>query len=64
MHLTGQRHNPVDPAHRDGLLEAFLDAARGGGMAPLIGLLTDGVVRCDRARPAGNVNHAHDRTAA
>lgn len=38
-HLAGQRHNPVDPAERDGLLEAFLDAARGGDMAHLIDLL-------------------------
>jgi len=64
MHLAGQRHNPVEPAQRDGLLEAFLDAAGGGGMAPLIGLLTNGVVRSGRIRPAGNLNRAHDRTVA
>lgn len=37
-HLAGQRHNPVDSAERDGLLEAFLDAARAGDMAHLIDL--------------------------
>jgi len=45
MHLAEQRHNPVDTAQRDGLLEAFLDAARGGDMTHLIGLLAHGVVR-------------------
>lgn len=39
-HLAGQRHNPVDPAERDGLLRAFLDAARLGDMAGLIDLLS------------------------
>jgi RNA polymerase sigma factor (sigma-70 family) len=43
MHLAEQRKNPVDPAERDGLLEAFLEAARAGDMARLIGLLTNGV---------------------
>jgi RNA polymerase sigma factor (sigma-70 family) len=43
MHLAGQRQNPVDAAHREALLEAFLDAARGGGLARLIGLLTSGL---------------------
>ncbi|MFC4503641.1 MULTISPECIES: sigma-70 family RNA polymerase sigma factor [Streptomyces] len=38
-HLAEQRHNPVDAAERDGLLEAFLDAARVGDMAHLIDLL-------------------------
>jgi RNA polymerase sigma factor (sigma-70 family) len=38
-HLTGQRHNPVDPAERDVLLEAFLEAARAGDMARLIDVL-------------------------
>lgn len=38
-HLAGQRHNPVDPAEREELLEAFLDAARAGDMAHLIDLL-------------------------
>jgi RNA polymerase sigma factor (sigma-70 family) len=40
VHLAEPRHNPVDPAARDGLLEAFLDAARDGDMARLVGLLT------------------------
>jgi RNA polymerase sigma factor (sigma-70 family) len=62
-HLAGQRHNPVEPAHRDGLLEAFLEAAGGGGMAPLIGLLTDEVVRHGPTKPARNPNRAPDRTA-
>ena len=39
QHLAEQRHNPVDPAERDGLLRAFLDAARLGETAGLIDLL-------------------------
>jgi RNA polymerase sigma factor (sigma-70 family) len=42
LHLSGQRQNPVDAAQREGLLAAFLDAARGGGMTRLVGLLTSG----------------------
>lgn len=42
-HLAEQRHNPVDPAERDGLLEAFIDAARAGDMARLIDLLSNAV---------------------
>ena len=42
-HLAEQRHNPVDPAQRDGLREAFLDAARAGDMARLIDLLSNAV---------------------
>ena len=42
-HLAEQRHNPVDPAQREGLLEAFLDAARAGDMARLIDLLSNAV---------------------
>jgi RNA polymerase sigma-70 factor (ECF subfamily) len=38
-HLAEQRHNPVDPAERDELLRAFLDAARLGDMARLIDIL-------------------------
>lgn len=38
-HLAEQGHNPVDSAERDGLLEAFLDAARAGDMTRLIDLL-------------------------
>lgn len=40
-HLAEQRHNPVDPAERDGLLRAFLNAARLGDMACLIDLLSN-----------------------
>ncbi|MFD1531416.1 sigma-70 family RNA polymerase sigma factor [Pseudonocardia aurantiaca] len=43
-HLAEQRHNPVDTAERDGLLRAFVDAARAGEMARLIDVLTDAVV--------------------
>ena len=39
-HLAEQRHNPVDPAERDGLRRAFLDAARLGDMARLVDLLS------------------------
>ena len=46
--LTVQRCNPVDPAERDGLLGAFLDAARAGDMVRLIDLLIGG----RRERPA------------
>ena len=42
-HLAEQRHNPVDPAQRDGLLEAFLDAARAGDMVRLIDLFSNAV---------------------
>jgi len=48
LHLAEERPDPVDPAERDGLLDAFLDAARGGGMAGLIGLLADGIARSGR----------------
>jgi RNA polymerase sigma-70 factor (ECF subfamily) len=40
-HLAEQRHNPVDPAERDGLLRAFLDAARIGDTGRLIDLLSN-----------------------
>lgn len=40
-HLAEQRHNPVDSAEREGLLRAFLDAARAGDMAHLIDLLQE-----------------------
>jgi RNA polymerase sigma factor (sigma-70 family) len=39
QHLAGQRHRPADPAERDRLRDAFLDAARGGDMAALTCLL-------------------------
>ena len=40
QHLAEQRHNPVDPAERDGLRKAFVDAARFGDMALLIDVLS------------------------
>jgi RNA polymerase sigma factor (sigma-70 family) len=40
-HLTAQRHNSVDPAERDRLVEVFLDAAQTGDMARLIDLLSN-----------------------
>jgi len=40
-HLIEQRRGPVESADRDGLLDAFLDAARAGDMAGLVDLLTD-----------------------
>ena len=42
--LAGERGNPVDPACRSSLLDAFLGAARAGEMAHLIDVLTDAVV--------------------
>jgi hypothetical protein len=47
-HLAVGRHNPVDPAERDGLLEAFFDAARAGDMARLIDVLTNAAVLSGR----------------
>jgi len=44
IHLAEQRDNPVDPAERDRLLEAFLHAARAGDMARLIDMLANAVV--------------------
>ena len=43
LHLSEQRQEPVDPAEREELLATFLDAARAGDVAALIGLLTDAV---------------------
>ena len=43
-HIAGERRNEFDPAERDGLLDAFLDAARAGDMARLIGLLAGAVL--------------------
>ena len=40
QHLAEQRHDPVDPTERDGLLRAFLYAARLGETASLIDLLS------------------------
>lgn len=42
-HLTVGRCGDVDPAERDGLLDAFLEAARAGDMARLIDLLTGAI---------------------
>jgi RNA polymerase sigma factor (sigma-70 family) len=52
-HLAVGRHNPVDPAERDGLLEAFIDAARAGNMASLIDLLSHAVIF--RSGPSGGM---------
>ncbi|MFG1685593.1 sigma-70 family RNA polymerase sigma factor [Nonomuraea sp. NPDC049269] len=41
-HLAERPRNPVDPAERDGLFDAFLGAARAGDMARLIDLLAKG----------------------
>jgi RNA polymerase sigma factor (sigma-70 family) len=38
-HLSEKRHNPVDPAVRDGLLDALAEATRAGDVARLIDLL-------------------------
>jgi RNA polymerase sigma factor (sigma-70 family) len=42
-HLAEGRRNPVKSAERDGLLEAFLDAARVGDMARLVNLFSMGI---------------------
>jgi RNA polymerase sigma factor (sigma-70 family) len=42
VHLAGERDNPVDPAHRRGLVEAFRYAARAGDMAGLVETLAPG----------------------
>lgn len=41
LHLAEQRHHRVDPAERDGLLDAFLNAARAGEVARLSDLLSN-----------------------
>jgi RNA polymerase sigma factor (sigma-70 family) len=41
IRLGGERDDPVDPRVRDGLLKAFLDAARAGDMARLIEVLAN-----------------------
>jgi RNA polymerase sigma factor (sigma-70 family) len=51
--LAVGRHNPVDPTERDGLLVAFLDAARAGEMARLVDVLTNAVVRSHRMGTRG-----------
>ena len=40
LHLAERRYNRVDPAERDGLLEAFVNAARAGEVARLVDLLS------------------------
>ncbi|WP_406439413.1 hypothetical protein OHB14_12000 [Streptomyces sp. NBC_01613] len=53
-HLAEQRHHPVDAVERDGLLKAFLAAARAGDKARLIGLL-QGLLPClNPDGPPGN----------
>jgi RNA polymerase sigma factor (sigma-70 family) len=51
--LAVGRHNPVDPTERDGLLVAFLDAARAGEMARLVDVLTTAVGRSRRMGTRG-----------
>lgn len=53
MNLAVGRHHPVDQAERDGLLHAFLDAARAGDMARLIDVLTNSVVLSGRSGRVG-----------
>jgi hypothetical protein len=43
IHLAEQRHESVDSAERDELLESFLDAARAGNVAGLIDMLVNAV---------------------
>jgi RNA polymerase sigma-70 factor, ECF subfamily len=40
-HVTVRRRNSVDPAERDRLVEAFLDAARTGDLANLVDVLSN-----------------------
>jgi RNA polymerase sigma-70 factor (ECF subfamily) len=47
-HLAGHRHHPVDPAERDRLREAFLDAARAGDLTGLMHLLAEGMAGAAR----------------
>ncbi|MFI1380484.1 sigma-70 family RNA polymerase sigma factor [Embleya sp. NPDC020886] len=54
-HLARRRHRPVDPAELDGLLEAFLDAARTGNMARLIGLFQGLRTPTSHGTPSGPV---------
>jgi RNA polymerase sigma factor (sigma-70 family) len=54
-HLAEQRHNPVDPAQRHRLLDAFLDAARAGDMTHLIALLSTAAFSTRPQREMGNV---------
>jgi RNA polymerase sigma factor (sigma-70 family) len=55
-HLAGQRCNPVDTAERDGLMEAFLEAARAGHMVRLVDLLVAAVVL--RPSPSAHLDAA------
>lgn len=55
--LVEQRQDPVEPARRDGLLAAFLDAARADDLAPLIDLFTPAVaVRSAAAQRTGGAH--------
>jgi RNA polymerase sigma-70 factor, ECF subfamily len=58
-HLAGQRHNRVDPAERDGLRDAFLDAARAGDMARLECLLAGGLACAATVAVRPTVRNAH-----
>lgn len=63
--LTEERHIPVDPAERDRLLDAFLDAARAGDMARLIDVLSEPAVVSQIGSPSGLhcVGAGHRRAA-
>lgn len=52
-HLAEQRHNAVDPAERDALLNAFLDAAQAGAMAHLVNVLSDSLAVCGQSGRSG-----------
>jgi len=61
IRLAGQQDNPVDPAYRNGLLEALLHAARAGEMARLIETLTNAVVPAHSGRIGGDSGLPGDR---
>jgi RNA polymerase sigma factor (sigma-70 family) len=48
VHLAAQRHGSVDPSERNGLLDAFLQAARAGDMPGLVDLLAGAAGRSGR----------------
>jgi RNA polymerase sigma-70 factor (ECF subfamily) len=68
-HLVEPRCNPVDPAQRDGLHRAFLDAARLGDMARLVDLLSKychlslRVKRCGSVTPPGQARRPASQPA-
>jgi hypothetical protein len=56
-HLIEQRRGPVESADRDGLLDAFLDAAHTGDMTGLVDLLTEvGGRRSNRCGPKADTS--------